>query len=166
MSNKFVLTAEEIKGALVVPEGAVDAYRFALANAGIEMDDETEADFVTRRNAKSGWQDLKEVSAWFKKAHESIETMLKHSFNLGSDEQLPNYAKWSKQSYTYEFNGDVGVTIIRSLAKRSLVNVDQLLALVKPEQLAKVSGMTVDKLADMFPDTILAKPKARTLTIK
>lgn len=166
MAEKILLTCDEMKDNLVVPETAMDCYRFALANAGIEMDEDAEADFVTKRNARSGWRDLKEAAAWFKKAYESIDEVLKHSFNIGTEDELPPNVKWSKQSYSYEFNGDVGVTIARQLSKKNLVSIDQLLAIITPSQIAKASGLTVDKIADMYPDTIAAKPKARTLTIK
>ena len=63
----MIVEPEQLKN-LVPSEKALDAYRFALAHAGIEMDEETTADFVLQRNARTdGFRELAEVQKWMEK---------------------------------------------------------------------------------------------------
>ena len=162
----MIVTPEDMKN-LVPSEKAMDAYRFALANAGIEMDEETAADFIVRRNLKTeGFRELAEVGKWMEKTAASIKEVLKHTYNVGTEEDLPSNVKWSKQSYTYAFVQDAGAAVANALVAKRLVAKDQLLALVTVTAMAKASGLTTEKLVDMFPDTIEQKPKERTLSVK
>lgn len=162
----MIVTPEDMKN-LVPSEKAMDAYRFALANAGIEMDEEAAADFVVRRNLKTeGFRELAEVGKWMEKTVASIKEALKHTYNVGTEEDLPSNVKWSKQSYTYAFVQDAGAAVANALVAKRLVSKDQLLALVTVTAMAKASGLTTEKLVDMFPDTIEQKPKERTLSVK
>ncbi|WP_298767593.1 hypothetical protein [uncultured Fibrobacter sp.] len=162
----MIVTPEDMKN-LVPSEKAMDAYRFALANAGIEMDEETAADFVVRRNLKTeGFRELAEIGKWMEKTAASIKEALKHTYNVGTEEDLPSNVKWSKQSYTYAFVQDAGAAVANVLVAKRLVAKDQLLALVTVTAMAKASGLTTEKLVDMFPDTIEQKPKERTLSVK
>ena len=162
----MIVTPEDMKN-LVPSEKAMDAYRFALANAGIEMNEETAADFVVRRNLKTeGFRELAEVGKWMEKTAASIKEALKHTYNVGTEEDLPSNVKWSKQSYTYAFVQDAGAAVANALVAKRLVAKDQLLALVTVTAMAKASGLTTEKLVDMFPDTIEQKPKERTLSVK
>lgn len=162
----MIVTPEDMKN-LVPSEKAMDAYRFALANAGIEMDEETAADFVVRRNLKTeGFRELAEIGKWMEKTAASIKEALKHTYNVGTEEDLPANVKWSKQSYTYAFVQDAGAAVANALVAKRLVAKDQLLSLVTVTAMAKASGLTTEKLVDMFPDTIEQKPKERTLSIK
>lgn len=162
----MIVTPEDMKN-LVPSEKAMDAYRFALANAGIEMDEETAADFVVRRNLKTeGFRELAEIGKWMEKTAASIKEALKHTYNVGTEEDLPSNVKWSKQSYTYAFVQDAGAAVANALVAKRLVAKDQLLALVTVTAMAKASGLTTEKLVDMFPDTIEQKPKERTLSVK
>ena len=162
----MIVTPEDMKN-LVPSDKAMDAYRFALANAGIEMDEETAADFVVRRNLKTeGFRELAEVGKWMEKTAASIKEALKHTYNVGTEEDLPSNVKWSKQSYTYAFVQDAGAAVANALVAKRLVAKDQLLALVTVTAMAKASGLTTEKLVDMFPDTIEQKPKERTLSVK
>lgn len=162
----MIVSPEDMKN-LVPSEKAMDAYRFALANAGIEMDEETAADFVVRRNLKTeGFRELAEVGKWMEKTAASIKEALKHTYNVGTEEDLPSNVKWSKQSYTYAFVQDAGAAVANALVAKRLVAKDQLLALVTVTAMAKASGLTTEKLVDMFPDTIEQKPKERTLSVK
>lgn len=162
----MIVTPEDMKN-LVPSDKAMDAYRFALANAGIEMDEETAADFIVRRNLKTeGFRELAEVGKWMEKTAASIKEALKHTYNVGTEEDLPTNVKWSKQSYTYAFVQDAGAAVANALVAKRLVAKDQLLALVTVTAMAKASGLTTEKLVDMFPDTIEQKPKERTLSVK
>ena len=162
----MIVTPEDMKN-LVPSEKAMDAYRFALAHAGIEMDEGAEADFVATRNLKTeGFRELAEVGKWMEKTAASIKEALKHTYNVGTEEDLPSNVKWSKQSYTYAFVQDAGAAVANALVAKRLVAKDQLLALVTVTAMAKASGLTTEKLVDMFPDTIEQKPKERTLSVK
>lgn len=162
----MTVTPEELKN-LVPSEKAMEAYKFALANAGIEMDEETAADFILHRNARTeGFRELAEIGKWMEKTAASIKEALKHTYNVGTEEDLPANVKWSKQSYTYTFVQDAGAAVANALVAKRLVAKDQLLALVTVTAMAKASGLTTEKLVDMFPDTIEQKPKERTLSVK
>lgn len=164
----MILNAEEIKMPAALTAEALAAYKFAVENAGINMDDDgAVADFVNARNLKAnGFRDLWECKSWFDKFSASIKEVEMHAFNVGGEEDLPANVKWAKQSYTYEFMGDAGVLIADTLIKKHLVTKEQLFQQLSVANVLKASGLTLDKLVDMFPDTVLAKPKARTLNIK
>lgn len=164
----MILNAEEIKIPAALTEEALAAYKFAVENAGINMDDDgAVADFVNARNMKAnGFRDLWECKSWFDKFSASIKEVAKHTFNVGSEEDLPANVKWAKQSYTYEFADDAAVIIADTLIKKRLVTKEQLFQQLSVSNVLKASGLTLDKLTDMFPDTILAKAKERTLSIK
>lgn len=165
-SEVMILNPEEIKAA-VISENAANYYRFLLDHAGIEMDEGAIADFIVKRNGNvSGLRDLAECKAWMKKAIASIDEVLKHSFNVGTADELPKNVKWSKQSYTYEFAEGAGAMVANALVSKKLVTKDALLDCVTVTNVAKASGLTVEKIMDMFPDTIVTKPKAPTLSIK
>lgn len=162
----MIITADEIKNNLVATEASLDAYAFALKFAGMPMDEGELADFITRRNTKSGWIDLWEFKAWCEKTAASIKEVSKHTFNVGTADELPSYVKWTKQSYTYEFQEGAAAAVAEALIKKRLVTKEQLLNTVSVAAMVKAAGLTTEKLMDMFPDTILEKPKERTLSIK
>lgn len=163
----MIVTPEEMKN-LVPSERAMDAYKFAIAHAGVEMDEGEEADFIAQRNAKAeGFRDLAEVQKWMEKTAASIKTATKHAFNVGDPEELPNGIKWSKQSYTYEWQDDEGPhQVVHDLIEKGLVSVEQLIQLLTVANISKAAGMTGEKLMEMFPQYICAKAKERTLSIK
>lgn len=164
----MILNADEIKTPAALTAEALDAYRFALENAGINMEDEgAVADFVAARNLKAGgFRDMWECKSWFEKFAASIKEVEKHAFNVGSEEDLPAGVKWAKQSFTYEFADGAAIAIADTLIKKHLVTKELLFQQLTVNQVLKASGLTLDKVADMFPDTVLAKPKERTLSIK
>lgn len=162
----MILTTTEISENLFASEGAKSCYEFAMQNAGLDMDEGAVANFVAQRNAKSGWRDLWELKALCEKTAASIKEVCKHSFNVGSAEDLPSFAKWAKQSFTYEFQEGAAVSVAEGLMEKGLVSNEEFLKQLTVSQVVKASGLTVEKLADLFPDVILAKPKERTLTIK
>lgn len=162
----MILDVKEITENLFSTDAAKACYSFALAHAGIEMDDGALADFIVQRNAKSGWRDLWELKAWCEKTAASIKEVSKHTFNVGTADELPSYVKWTKQSYTYEFQEGAAAAVAEALIKKRLVTKEQLLNTVSVAAMVKAAGLTTEKLMDMFPDTILEKPKERTLSIK
>lgn len=162
----MIVAPEELKN-LVPSEKAMDAYRFALAHAGIEMDEEAQADFILQRNARTdGFRELAEVQKWMEKTAASIKEALKHTYNVGTDEDLPSNVKWSKQSYTYAFEEGQARAIAQSLIDSGLVTKEQLFDAVTLTAMQKAAGITTDKMLELFHDGIVIKPKERTLTIK
>lgn len=162
----MIVEPEQLKN-LVPSEKALDAYRFALAHAGIEMDEETEADFILQRNARTdGFRELAEVQKWMEKTAASIKEALKHTYNVGTDEDLPANVKWSKQSYTYAFEEGQARAIAHSLIGSGLVTNDQLFDAVTVTAMQKAAGITTEKMLELFHDGIVIKPKERTLTVK
>lgn len=162
----MIVNPEEIKN-LVPSEKAMDAYRFALANAGVEMDEGAEADFIVQRNAKTdGFRELAEVQKWMEKTAASIKEALKHSYNVGTEEELPSNVKWSKQSYTYAFDEGQARVIAQSLIDSGLTTKEQLFDAVTVTAMQKAAGITTDKMLELFHDGIVIKPKERTLTVK
>jgi hypothetical protein len=162
----MIVTPEELKN-LVPSEKAMEAYRFALANAGIEMDDETTADFILHRNARTdGFRELAEVGKWMEKTAASIKEVLKHTYNVGTEEDLPSNVKWSKQSYTYAFDEGQARVIAQSLIDSGLTTKEQIFDAVTVTAMQKAAGITTDKMLELFHDGIVIKPKERTLTVK
>lgn len=162
----MIVTPEELNN-LVPSEKAMEAYRFALANAGIEMDEEITADFIIHRNARTeGFRELAEVGKWMEKTAASIKEVLKHTYNVGTEEDLPANVKWSKQSYTYAFDEGQARVIAQSLIDSGLTTKEQLFDNVSVTAMQKAAGITTDKMLELFHDGIVIKPKERTLTVK
>ena len=162
----MIVTPEELKN-LVPSEKAMEAYRFALANAGIEMDEEITAEFIIHRNARTeGFRELAEVGKWMEKTAASIKEALKHTYNVGTEEDLPANVKWSKQSYTYAFDEGQARVIAQSLIDSGLTTKEQLFDAVTVTAMQKAAGITTDKMLELFHDGIVIKPKERTLTVK
>lgn len=162
----MIVTPEELNN-LVPSEKAMEAYRFALANAGIEMDEETTADFIIHRNARTeGFRELAEVGKWMEKTAASIKEVLKHTYNVGTEDDLPSNVKWSKQSYTYAFDDGQARVIAQSLIDSGLTTKEQIFDSVTVTAMQKAAGITTDKMLELFHDGIVIKPKERTLTVK
>ena len=162
----MIVAPEEIKN-LVPSERAMEAYKFAIENAGKEMDGDAQADFVVRRNAKTeGFRELAEVQKWMEKTAASIKEALKHTYNVGTEEDLPSNVKWSKQSYTYAFDEGQARVIAQSLIDSGLTTKEQLFDAVTVTAMIKEAGITTDKMLELFHDGIVIKPKERTLTVK
>lgn len=142
----MVVPPEELKN-LVPSEKAMEAYRFALANAGIEMDEETTADFILHRNARTdGFRELAEVGKWMEKTAASIKEALKHTYNVGTEDDLPSNVKWSKQSYTYAFDEGQARVIAQSLIDTGLTTKEQLFDALTVTSMQKAAGLTTDKM--------------------
>lgn len=162
----MILSVNDICNCLTPAESAMEAYKFALENAGLEMDEGAEADFIVKRNAKSGWRDLWELKGWCEKTAESIKEVCKHTFNVGSVEQMPIGIGWKSGGTTKSFAEGAGAMVIQSLINRKLVTKEQIFDLLDPSKVAKAAGMKVEKLMDMFPDTVVETAKAPSLSVK
>jgi hypothetical protein len=164
----MIVTPEEMQQMLVPSEKAMDAYRFAISHAGIEMDEGAEQEFIAQRNAKNeGFRELVEVQKWMEKTAASMKAANKHTWNVGTEDDLPPGVKWSKQSYTYEWQDDAGpFQVVQDLIAKNLVTVEQLVQLLTVANISKAAGMTGEKLMEMYPQYICAKAKELTLSIK
>lgn len=173
MAKEVMILNDSDFAAMVPTEAALDCYKFATAMAGVEMDEEAEADFIVKRNAKRGWLELAELKSRFEKAAESIKTALKHTFNVGGVDDLPNAKEcgykvsWSKPSYTYEWMVDgFGPDVMQRLQEMGLCSVDQVLNLCGVNIFAKAAGISQEKMFELFPEYVCAKAKESTLKIQ
>jgi len=166
-----LIPAEECN--VTFSEGAMYAYKFALAHAGIEMDEGAIADFITQRSSLSRqFRDLDETRKKLEKLVASIKELEKHTYNVGDITDLPDgedgvKISWSKQAYTYEWMVDnCGADVAQKLVQKGLCKVEDILNLVPVSTMAKASGINQDKFMEMFPEFVCAKQKERTLSIK
>ena len=162
----MIVSPEDVKD-IVPSERAMDAYRFAIAHAGIDMDEEAAADFIVRRNLKAdGFRELDEVQKRLEKLVASIKEAKKFAFGIGDDDDMPTNVKWSKQSYTYAFDEGQARVIAQNLIDSGLVTKEQLFDAVTVTAMQKAAGITTDKMLELYHDGILVKPKERSLSFK
>ena len=165
-----IIPVEEMN--VTLSEGAMYAYKFARENAGIEMDEEAQADFIAHRNLLSRqFRELWETKTMLEKAAASIKEVTKHTYNVGNIDDIPAEdgvkIAWSKQSYTYEWQVDgCGADVAQKLVQKGLCKIEDILNAVPVNVFAKVCGLTQDKFMDLFPEFVCAKAKERTLSIK
>ena len=162
----MAFTESDIKG-MTLTTSEFDTLKFLSEHAGKEMDLKEQQEFVAQRNVRANdiaaiW----ELRAKAEKLVDFIKTVCKHAFNVGTDEDLPKNVSWSKQSYTQAFADGAGAVVCDTLIKKHLVNKEDILGAVTFPALVKASGITADKLKEMFPDTVIETPKERTLKIK
>lgn len=162
----MAFTESDIKG-MTLTTSEFDTLKFLSEHAGKDMDLKEQQEFVAQRNVRANdiaaiW----ELRAKAEKLVDFIKTVCKHAFNVGTDEDLPKNVSWSKQSYTQSFADGAGAVVCDTLIKKHLVNKEDILGAVTFPALVKASGITADKLKEMFPDTVIETPKERTLKIK
>ena len=162
----MAFTESDIKG-MTLTTSEFDTLKFLSEHAGKDMDLKEQQEFVAQRNVRANdiaaiW----ELRAKAEKLVDFIKTVCKHAFNIGTDEDLPKNVSWSKQSYTQAFADGAGAVVCDTLIKKHLVNKEDILGAVTFPALVKASGITADKLKEMFPDTVIETPKERTLKIK
>jgi hypothetical protein len=167
MAKEIIAFSEDDIKSMTLTVSEFDTLKFLAAHAGVEMDEEAKREFVAQRNARiNEIVSISELKAKAEKLADYLKTVLKHSFNVGSDEDLPKNVSWSKQSYTQAFADGAGAVVCDTLIKKHLVNKEDILGAVTFPALVKASGITADKLKEMFPDTVIETPKERTLKIK
>ena len=70
----MIITPEEMKN-LAPSDRAMDAYKFAIAYAGMDFEpgSDEEAEFIAKRNAKAeGFRDMAETQNWMEKTAASM----------------------------------------------------------------------------------------------
>lgn len=169
MATKEIMAFSEadIKN-LTLTKSEFDTLKYLSAHAGIEMDEEATREFVAQRNARiNEIVSISELKAKAEKLADYLKTVLKHSFNVGNDEDLPKNVSWSKQSYTYEFEEGQAHVIANNLIECGLIaNKEQLFDCVTVSAMQKAAGITMDKMLELYHDGIVIKPRERTLKIK
>lgn len=174
MANEMITVTPESMGAITISTAAIEAYKFFCRYAGLEMDEEAEADFISHRGKFSvGARDLTEFRKALERLVKDIKEVTEHAYNVGGPDSLPEPGEdgvkisWSKQSYTPKWSAEgAGVEVIRALSKKGLLTVDQALCEVSPDAVVRACGISKDKLFSMFPEAIVEEPKKRTLSIK
>ena len=139
----MVFSENDIKG-MTLTTSEFDTLKFLAAHAGIEMDEEAVADFVVQRNVRiNDITAIAELKAKAEKLADYLKALLKHAFNVGSDDELPKNVSWSKQSYTYEFEEGQGKVIAQSLIDSGLVTADKLFESVTVSAMQKAGSPSV-----------------------
>lgn len=142
-----------------------DTLKFLSVNAGIEMDEEATREFVAQRNARiAEITAIAELKAKAEKLADYLKTVLKHAFNVGSDEDLPKNVSWSKQTFTDKFTDTEAA--VQKLMEIEGTPVENFAKYVTPKQAAEAAGITMDRLYADLGDMVERTPKERTLKIK
>jgi hypothetical protein len=142
-----------------------DTLKFLAAHAGIEMDDGAINEFIAQRNVRiNDIVSIKELMEKAKKLKEYLENVLKHAFNVGSEEELPKNVSWSKTVYMVKFSD--AEEAIKKLIEIEGTPAENFFKYVTPEKAAEAAGITMDRLYADLGDMIERTPKARTLKIK
>ena len=99
----MAFTESDIKG-MTLTTSEFDTLKYLSAHAGVEMDEGAQQDFIAQRNARiNEIVSISELKAKAEKLADYLKTVLKHSFNVGNDEDLPKNVSWSKQTFTEKF---------------------------------------------------------------
>ena len=165
MAKEIVAFSEaDIKG-MTLTTSEFDTLKFLASHAGIEMDEGAQQEFIVQRNARIGEiTAIAELKAKAEKLAEYLKTVLKHSFNVGNDEDLPKNVSWSKQTFTEKFT-DAGEAV-QKLIEIEGTPIENFARYLTPKQAAEAAGITMDRLYADIGEMVERTPKERTLKIK
>ena len=166
MATKEIMafTEADIKN-MTLTTSEFDTLKFLSVHAGIEMDEEATREFVAQRNARiNEIVSISELKTKAEKLADYLKTVLKHAFNVGSDEDLPKNVSWSKQTFTEKFT-DAGEAV-QKLIEIEGTPIENFARYVTPKQAAEAAGITIDRLYADLGDMVERTPKERTLKIK
>lgn len=142
-----------------------DTLKFLASHAGVEMDEGAQQEFIAQRNARiNEIVSISELKAKAEKLADYLKTVLKHSFNVGNDEDLPKNVSWSKQTFTEKFTDTEAA--VQKLIEIEGTPVENFAKYVTPKQAAEAAGITMDRLYADLGDMVERTPKERTLKIK
>ena len=162
----MVITEQDIKEKLALGESEIDTLKYLVANAGIEMDEETKRAFISSRNVQAvSIARLNEFKCWCKKTVDYLDAIFKHAFNVGTYEEFPANVKLKNNGSTHKFKDGAAAIVADTLLKKRLVTKEQLFAVLSVDNIAKASGLKKEKLMEMFPDVIIEEKKSATLII-
>ena len=135
----------DIKG-MTLTASEMDTLKFLAAHAGVEMDEEATREFVAQRNIRiNDITAIAELKSKAEKLAAYLKEVLKHSFNVGAEEDLPKNVSWSKQSYTYDFEEGQANVIANNLMECGLIaNKEQLFDCVTVSAMQKAAGITME----------------------
>lgn len=154
----------DIKG-MTLTVSEFDTLKYLAAHAGVEMDEEATREFVAQRNARiNEIVSISELKAKYEKGADYLKTVLKHSFNVGPEDELPKNVSWSKQSFTDKFTDTE--TAVQKLIDIEGTPIENFLKFVTPKQAAEAAGITMDRLYADLGDMVERTPKERTLKIR
>ena len=160
----MAFTESDIKG-MTLTTSEFDTLKFLAAHAGVEMDEGAQREFIAQRNARiNEIVSISELKAKAEKLADYLKTVLKHSFNVGNDEDLPKNVSWSKQTFTEKFT-DAGEAV-QKLIEIEGTPIENFAKYVTPKQAAEAAGITMDRLYADLGDMVERTPKERTLKIK
>ena len=164
----MVITEDDINNKLTLSATDMDVFKWLTANAGIEMDEQTQAEFIASRNAKIGSiTRIAEFSKWCEKTQKFCDTILKHAFNVGTVEQFPKNVSLKNNGSTTKFvDGMAAALVCDTLIRKKLATKEMIFGQVTPSIIEKATGLKKDKIVEMFPDVIAEEKKAPTLVIK
>ena len=166
MATKEIMAFSEadIKN-MTLTTSEFDTLKFLSEHAGKEMDLQEQQEFVAQRNARiNEIVSISELKAKAEKLADYLKTVLKHSFNVGSDEDLPKNVSWSKQSFTDKFTDPEAA--VQKLMEIEGTPVENFAKYVTPKQAAEAAGITMDRLYADLGEMVERTPKERTLKIK
>ena len=166
MATKEIMAFSEadIKN-MTLTTSEFDTLKFLSEHAGKEMDLQEQQEFIAQRNARiNEIVSISELKAKAEKLSDYLKTVLKHSFNVGSDEDLPKNVSWSKQSFTDKFTDPEAA--VQKLMEIEGTPVENFAKYVTPKQAAEAAGITMDRLYADLGEMVERTPKERTLKIK
>lgn len=165
MAKEIIAFSEDDIKNMTLTVSEFDTLKFLAAHAGIEMDEGAQQEFIAQRNARIGEiTAIAELKAKAKKLVEYLDNVLKHTFNVGSDEELPKSVSWSKQTFTEKFTDPEAA--VQKLMEIEGTPVENFAKYVTPKQAAEAAGITMDRLYADLGEMVERTPKERTLKIK
>lgn len=160
----MAFTESDIKG-MTLTTSEFDTLKFLSEHAGKEMDLKEQQEFVAQRNERiAEITAISELKAKAEKLADYLKTVLKHAFNVGSDEDLPKNVSWSKQTFTDKFTDPEAA--VQKLMEIEGTPVENFARYVTPKQASEAAGITMDRLYADLGDMVERTPKERTLKIK
>lgn len=160
----MAFTESDING-MTLTTSEFDTLKFLSAHAGVEMDEGAQQEFIAQRNARiNEIVSISELKSKAEKLADYLKTVLKHSFNVGNDEDLPKNVSWSKQTFTEKFT-DAGEAV-QKLIEIEGTPIENFARYVTPKQAAEAAGITMDRLYADLGEMVERTPKERTLKIK
>ena len=165
MAKEIIAFSEDDIKNMTLTVSEFDTLKFLAAHAGVEMDEGAQQEFIAQRNARiNEIVSISELKAKAEKLADYLKTVLKHSFNVGNDEDLPKNVSWSKQSYTDKFTDPEAA--VQKLIEIEGTPIENFARYVTPKQAAEAAGITMDRLYADLGDMVERTPKERTLKIK
>lgn len=173
MAREIIRITPEQMGDIETTNLALEAYSFARS-VPLELDEEAMEKVISMRNLRSvAFRDLTEFRKALERLAKDIKEATEYVYNLGGPDSLPEEGEdgvrisWSKQSYTPKWAAEgCSTNVVRALSKKGILSVDQALCELTVDAVVRASGLTKDKLFNMFPNDIVEEPKKRTLNIK